>query len=69
MGYHPIGYSIPTLIPFPLFVEKPCTTPFIDVPRIAFGSTMYIKPYFLNQCNTTKLTNSERQKKNYDCKL
>ena len=43
--------------------------PFIDFQRIALGSTMCIKTYFLNQCNTTKLTNSEEQNENYDCKL
>ena len=30
---------------------------------------MYIKAYFLNQYRTIKLTNSEKQNENYDCKL
>ena len=29
---------------------------------------MYIKAYFLNQCSTAKLTNSEKKNENYDCK-
>ena len=54
----------------PLFVEKSYTTPFIDVQTTqVLGSTMYIKAYFPNQCNTTKLSNSEKQNESYDCKL
>ena len=33
---------------------------FIDVQGITLGSTMYTKAYLLNQCNTAKLTNSEK---------
>ena len=33
------------------------------------GSAMYIKVYFLNQCSSTKLTNSDKYNENYDCKL
>ena len=60
MGYHPIVYPIPTLIPSPLFVKKPYTSPFSDVQIITLGSAMYIKVYFINQCSTIKLTNSEK---------
>ena len=68
-GVSPIVYSIPTLIPFPLFVGKPYTTCFIDVQIITLRSLMYMKAYFLYQCHTTKLTNSEKKNENYDCKL
>ena len=68
-GYHPIVYPIPTLIPSSLFVKNPYTSPFIDVHKITLGSTIDIKAYFLNQCNTAKLTNSEKYNENYDCKL
>ena len=34
-----------------------------DVQRIILGSAMYIKIYFLNQCSTIKLTNSENRMK------
>ena len=64
-GYHPIIYPICTLIPSPLFVKKPYTSPF-TMSREYLGSTMYIKAYFLNKCSTTKLTNSEKQNENYD---
>ena len=56
----PYSLSVPILIPFPIFVEKTYTTPFIDSQRILLGSTIYIKAYFLNQCHATKLTNSEK---------
>ena len=49
--------------------QKPYTTPFIDVQRITLGSNLYIKVYFLNQCHTAKLTNSEKLSKNCDFKL
>ena len=55
-------YSVPILIPFPPFVEKPYTTPFIDAQRIPLGSNMYIKAYFLNQCHTTKLTKIQKKR-------
>ena len=38
-GYHPIVYSIPTLLPFLVFVENPYTILFADVLRITFWST------------------------------
>ena len=60
-GVLPHSLSVTILIPFPIFVEKPYTTPFMDSQRITLGSTMYIKAYVvLNQYHTTKLTNSEK---------
>ena len=52
-----------------LFEGKHYTIPFTNVQRIALGSTMYFKTYFLNECNTTKLINSKKLNENYDCKL
>ena len=56
-GVSPHSLYVSILIPFPIFVEKPYNTPFIDSQRVTLESTMYIKAYFLNQCHTTELIN------------
>ena len=56
-------------MPFRLFVEMLGTSSIIDVWRIYVAPTMYIKTYFLNQCNKARFTNSEKQNnENFGCK-
>ena len=64
---HSLFYSYFNTIP--LFIEKSYTNSFIDVQGVTLGSIKYIKAYFLNQFNTSKLSNSEKLNGNDDCKL
>ena len=54
-------YHVLTLIPSPYLQKNPYSSPVTGVQKITLGSTMYVKAYFLNQCSTTKLSNSKNR--------
>ena len=67
------GSITPQFILFPLY-HHPCKKSLIPAlslmsRELLWGQPCMSKVYFLNQCSTIKLTNSEKQNENFDCKL